>query len=130
MSKYKEFWICPEIGEIKLKKSNTWPSEQYHVIQIDALIEAQNEIENLKREMVQIKHLANTWFDQNKLLKEALKFYAHSDNWNHINTKTATYAIINEQDLGDGSFQFNDITDDERVGGKLARQTLKKIGEL
>lgn len=46
MSEYKEFWIVPEIGEIKTTKTNTYPSEQFHVIEYAAFekLKKQNEI--------------------------------------------------------------------------------------
>ena len=57
----------------------------------------------------------------------ALEFYAHVDNWNHINPQTARYTVIGSDDIGDGSFQFNEDIDDDNVGGKKARQALAEI---
>lgn len=61
-------------------------------------------------------------------LIEALKFYADSDHWNHISPVEATYSVIDKKDLGIGDFPLNEITDDERVGGLLARQALASVG--
>ena len=58
---------------------------------------------------------------------EALEFYAHVDHWNHINPQTALYTVIGSDDIGDGSFQFNEDIDDDNVGGKKARQALAEI---
>lgn len=61
---------------------------------------------------------------------EALKFYGDADNYGHVNAQSLKYIVLNEDDMGDGEFLFNSITDDKGVGGKLARQTLKELGEL
>ena len=61
---------------------------------------------------------------------EALKFYGDADNYGHVNAQSLKYIVLNEDDMGNGEFQLNSITDDEGVGGKLARQTLKELGEL
>lgn len=61
---------------------------------------------------------------------ESLKFYADSDSWGHESSISATYSVIGKEDLGNGDFQLSDIVDDERVGGRLARETLKELGEL
>jgi hypothetical protein len=56
----------------------------------------------------------------------ALGFYADSDNWGHTDPGCATYDRIDKNDFGTGEFQISECTDDERVGGKLARQVLQK----
>lgn len=61
---------------------------------------------------------------------EALKFYGDADNYGHVNAQSLKYIVLNEGDMGNGEFQLNSITDDEGVGGKLARQTLKELGEI
>ena len=60
----------------------------------------------------------------------ALKFYADVENWECTGAKPGIYASIVGDDFGNGSFDFNDITNDEGVGGKLARETLAKIIEV
>lgn len=123
MSKYKEFWICLETGEINFKKSNTWPSEQYHVIEYSAYEQAQENIDHWQDKVyhatrkvdeleLEVKALASSSVgllekiqslkEENKLLKQALEFYAYDTSW------------------------YNDYY----FGGKTARQTLKKIGKL
>lgn len=61
---------------------------------------------------------------------EALKFYGDADNYGHVNAQSLKYIVLNEDDMGDGEFLFNSITDDKGVGGKLARKTLKELGEI
>jgi len=67
--------------------------------------------------------------EQNKILKEALEFYADGDNYGHINPEVATYSVIDNCDLGVGDFMLNETVDDERVGGKRAREALAKVNE-
>jgi len=57
---------------------------------------------------------------------KALEFYANVDHWVPNNLQTATYGVITYEDIGDGSFQFNEYVD-ENVGGKKARQALAEI---
>ncbi len=61
-------------------------------------------------------------------LIEALKFYASGDHWHHTHPGSTTYSVVDGQDLGDGSFQLNEHTDDDKVGGKKAREALSTIG--
>lgn len=67
--------------------------------------------------------------EQNKILKEALEFYADGDNYGHISPEVATYSVIDNCDLGVGDFMLNETVDDERVGGKRAREALAKVEE-
>lgn len=55
-----------------------------------------------------------------------LSWYASVDNWHHKNFESVEYILINEEDMGVGDFQFNEITDDEWVGGKRAREVMQK----
>ena len=77
-----------------------------------ALQLAQREIERLRAELA----------DKDA----ALEFYASADNWHHKNSESVEYRLINEEDMGVGDFNFNEITDDEWVGGKRAREVLNK----
>ena len=62
--------------------------------------------------------------------EKVIEFYADGDNYGHISPEIATYSVIDASDLGDGDFMLNDSVDDERVGGKRARQYFKdKQGE-
>ena len=61
-------------------------------------------------------------------LIEALKFYASGDYWSHAQPGSTTYSVVDEEDLGDGSFQLNEHTDDDKVGGKKAREALSTFG--
>lgn len=60
-------------------------------------------------------------------LIKALEFYASADNWNHISPTEATYSVISKEDLGAGEFKFTEDVDDERVGGKTARQAIAEF---
>lgn len=133
MSEYKEFWnVIFEDGTSEIYAYERAATSQKNAKIINHVIEYEA-FENLCREMVQVKHLANTWFDENKKLKEqneimreALSFYASGNNWHHKHKDSCDYVVIVD-DQGDGEFQFNSITDDEWVGGKRARQALKEL---
>lgn len=60
-------------------------------------------------------------------LVEALEFYADVESWEYENPQSATYSRILKEDHGHGDFQFNDITDDSRVGGLKSRLALQKL---
>lgn len=67
--------------------------------------------------------------EKNKIMLEALEFYADGDNYGHINPEIATYSVIDNCDLGVGDFMLNETVDDERVGGRRAREALAKVEE-
>lgn len=57
--------------------------------------------------------------------EEALRFYADSDNWGRCPTKGINYReMLDDSDIGDGSFMISETVDDNRVAGKLARKAL------
>ena len=53
--------------------------------------------------------------------EKVLDFYSDCGNWGHISYDKADYVVI-LNDSGVGDFQINDITDDDRVGGRRARE--------
>ena len=61
---------------------------------------------------------------------KALEFYADSDNWGTIDAHDTYSNMVEKDDLGTGEFQLNENTDDSKVAGKLARETLKAIKEI
>ena len=63
---------------------------------------------------------------QNQELKETLKFYADGDNWEHVAPDKVDYRVIEKSDFGTGEFQLTELTDDEWVGGRRAREVLAK----
>lgn len=65
--------------------------------------------------------------EREKALVEALEFYADSNYWGHVSPEEATYSTIDKIDLGKGDFMLNEMVDDERVGGRRAREALSKI---
>lgn len=65
-----------------------------------------------------------------EVLRKACEFYASSDQWNCTKEKITTYDKIDDIDLGNGEFYFNYITDDDRVGGKKAREAIKSDDEI
>lgn len=62
-------------------------------------------------------------------LVKALEFYGDADSWGHISKDVAQYVVI-QDDEGNGDFQFNDITDDFRVGGLRARQAIAEYRKM
>lgn len=64
---------------------------------------------------------------------EALEFYAHADNWTHIEPGTHyvtnIYQCVDKTDYGEGDFTISERMniDDSGVGGKRARQALKEF---
>jgi len=65
-----------------------------------------------------------------EVLRKACEFYASSDQWNCTKEQLTTYNTIDKDDLGIGDFQFACDVDDDRVGGKKAREALKADDEL
>lgn len=63
-------------------------------------------------------------------LRQACEFYASSDQWNCTKEQLTTYNTIDKDDLGIGDFQFACDVDDDRVGGKKAREALEADDEL
>ena len=57
--------------------------------------------------------------------EKVLDFYSDCGKWGHISYDKADYVVI-LNDSGVGDFQINDITDDDRVGGRRAREYFKK----
>ena len=78
--------------------------------------------------LLQVPNGQYVLFSDVEHLIEALKFYASGDYWNHTHPGSTTYSVVDEEDLGDGSFQLNEHTDDDKVGGKKAREALSTIG--
>ena len=57
--------------------------------------------------------------------EEVIKFYSDSDNWEHKSPSQADYVVVLD-DSGTGEFQLNHMTDDDRVGGRRAREYFKE----
>lgn len=68
--------------------------------------------------------------EQIKIMREVLEFYADLDSWNHLTTESTKYYKIDLSDVGNGDFDNGNGTDDDNVGGKRAREALKKIEEM
>lgn len=114
------------------------------VVDVQALHDAWAEIEKLKKRLAAFSHNHITRdikdkgqcpaCDQyhlkaeNERYRKALEFYADADNWGHISPHEATYSVIDKVDLGKGEFMLNEMTDDDRVGGRKAREVLKGGG--
>ena len=58
-----------------------------------------------------------------------IEFYSDSDNWEHKSPVQADYVVILD-DSGTGEFQLNHMTDDDRVGGRRAREYFKEKGQV
>ncbi len=84
----------------------------------EMLIEAK---ENVKLKL-RIKELE----EREKILMEALEFYADEKNWFTVdfNNQRTLNKAINEDDLDDRDSYFKRV-----FGGKKARETLKQLGE-
>ena len=57
--------------------------------------------------------------------ESVIDFYSDSDNWEHKSPAQADYVVILD-DSGTGEFQLNHMTDDDRVGGRRAREYFKE----
>lgn len=57
--------------------------------------------------------------------ESVIDFYSDSDNWEHKSPVQADYVVILD-DSGTGEFQLNHMTDDDRVGGRRAREYFKE----
>lgn len=60
--------------------------------------------------------------------EDVIDFYSDSDNWEHKSPIQADYVVILD-DSGTGEFQLNHMTDDDRVGGRRAREYFKEINK-
>ena len=61
-------------------------------------------------------------------MKQMIEYYASCDVWNCDYEKSIhAFCIIEKGDLGTGEFDFNEDTNDNRVGGKRARELLAKM---
>lgn len=61
--------------------------------------------------------------------EDVIDFYSDSDNWGHKSPVQADYVVILD-DSGTGEFQLNHMTDDDRVGGRRAREYFKEKGKV
>jgi len=87
-------------------------------------IEILNKIrDNLQEENQKLKK-------QNDLLTRCAEFYGEVDNWNCTELNLIKYAEISKEDIGIGEYEFTQGIDDDGVGGKLARETIKKCKEM
>lgn len=57
--------------------------------------------------------------------ESVIDFYSDSDNWEHKSPVQVDYVVILD-DSGTGEFQLNHMTDDDRVGGRRAREYFKE----
>lgn len=119
-------------------------SQQYNCprcLLID-LEKASNEIKELEAKLTNYMLGFATQTERCELLEaklsiavEALEFYAHADNWNHIapgtHYVTNIYQCVDKTDYGEGDFTISERMniDDSGVGGKRARQALKEFKE-
>ena len=83
-----------------------------------SVLELETLIENFKEENIELKA-------QLEMAEKVLDFYSDCGNWGHISYDKADYVVI-LNDSGVGDFQINDITDDDRVGGRRAREYFKE----
>jgi len=110
MSKPREFWIAA-------KYNGNFDAFEMPCDDYSGFHRAARVIEKSAYEILEAKL---------KIATAALEFYANVDHWVPNNLQTATYGVITYEDIGDGSFQFNEYVD-ENVGGKKARQALAEI---
>lgn len=82
-----------------------------------------DDIEYQKKEITKLKK-------SREVLRKACEFYASSDQWNCTKEQLTTYNTIDKDDLGIGDFQFACDVDDDRVGGKKAREALEADDEI
>lgn len=103
-----EFYSIDEYGNVSVTLKN---DTTLTLGQINNFIKAlQDDNERLKK--------------QNEKYREALEFYASGDSWGHLNQDSIEYYIVDISDSGTGEFDLNSITDDNRVGGRRAREAL------
>lgn len=107
---------------LELEKEIQWRKEVYD--KLDSInINLNYEVIELKSEITKLKK-------SREVLMKACEFYASSDQWNCTKEQLTTYNTIDKDDLGIGDFQFACDVDDDRVGGKTAREALKADDEL
>lgn len=106
---HRQFWICTHgqwYDDYETAHEEQLQSALTHVIEYSAFKELEERL---------------------KIADAALEFYADGYNWEHIAPDKVDYRVINKSDFGIGDFKLSDITDDEWVGGRTAREALKKI---
>lgn len=131
MSEHKEFWnVLFEDGTSEIYGYERAATSQENAKLITHVIEYEA-FENLCREMVQVKHLANTWFDENKKLKEqneimreALEFYGNEINYSIDDYSGISGEMITRCILYSDCEERNDVY---RYAGLRARQALAKV---
>lgn len=90
----------------------------HYEIPSDFMLDMHDQLDKLEQELQKTR-------EQLDKAEKVIEFYADGDNYGHISPEIATYSVIDASDLGDGDFMLNDSVDDERVGGKRARQYFK-----
>lgn len=96
-----------------------------------AYLELEKEATMLRQQVADAANNENTKLKKSReVLRKACEFYASSDQWNCTKEQLTTYNTIDKDDLGIGDFQFACDVDDDRVGGKKAREALKADDEL
>lgn len=64
--------------------------------------------------------------EQNKIMREALEFYAEIKNYDYMEQYNNTFTVIDPVDCEKFVDKWHDIT---FIGGKRAREALAKVGE-
>ena len=88
----------------------------------ERFIELRNENSKYSIKILELEQELQKTREQLEKAENVIEFYADGDNYGHISPEIATYSVIDASDLGAGDFMLNDSVDDERVGGKRARQ--------
>lgn len=84
----------------------------------------------LKSEITKLKAENKKLNESRDVLRDACEFYASDQQWNCTQKQITTYDTIGKDDLGIGDFQLIEGVDDDRVGGKKAREALKADNEI
>ena len=148
MSKFREFWVysnevyAPTYA-CDFNQRGFVPSlnrESIHVIEYAALEQANAKIKELETKLTNYMLGFATQTERCELLEaklaiavETLEFYAHGDNWGHIEPGTHyvtnIYQCVDKTDYGEGDFTISERMniDDSGVGGKRAREALKEF---
>lgn len=84
----------------------------------------------LKSEITRLKEENEKLKKSREVLRDACEFYASDQQWSCTQKQITTYDTIGKDDLGIGDFELIKGVDDDRVGGKKAREALKADSEI
>ena len=124
----------PDIQELASAYLELEKEKARLILHIDDIEKAndncQTKIANLELEITKLKEENEKLKKSREALRRAVEFYSDEQQWNCTPEKLTTYNTIGKDDLGIGDFHLTKDVDDDRVGGKKAREAIKADDEI